>query len=129
MMSLVQQERNTDDTMSKINESDLELKLLFKRIDCLEKLIADINSNLNFLENQIEDAENSAGLSNNSTKIRNLLHPLLVSYNILQQLLKWFTNKTFFFLQKMGSDHEKVEQHGQSADVFQTQHYFTKSSD
>lgn len=55
-----------------------ELDGLCKRIDAVEKLVEHIRRNLNYLENKVEEAEESIGLTNKSSKLKAFLKPLLV---------------------------------------------------
>lgn len=59
-----------------------ELKELCDRIDALEKLIEHVKTNVDTIERRIEATEEHFGLTDNTSKIKNLLIPLFVSHYI-----------------------------------------------
>lgn len=82
MISLVEQERcsaiGVAGTLTEVMDKSSEFSTLCERIDTLEKVIEHINSNIDYLENKLEAAENSVGLNNNTNKLKTFLKPLLV---------------------------------------------------
>ncbi|KAF2893265.1 hypothetical protein ILUMI_12909 [Ignelater luminosus] len=80
ILLIVQQERcnavGLTGSLTQALDNFGELKELCDRIDALEKLIEHVKANIDTIERRIEAAEEHFGLTDNTSKIKNLLIPL-----------------------------------------------------
>lgn len=83
LLALVQEERSKSvgvtGSLTEIADSLVDFKQFDLRIKSLEKLIEHIKSNVDVLERKIEAAEEVSGLTDNTSKLKNLLIPFFVS--------------------------------------------------
>lgn len=79
LLALVQEERSKSvgvtGSLTEIADSLVDFKQFDLRIKSLEKLIEHIKSNVDVLERKIEAAEEVSGLTDNTSKLKNLLIP------------------------------------------------------
>ncbi|KAK4877501.1 hypothetical protein RN001_010007 [Aquatica leii] len=110
LLTIVQQERcNAVGLTGSLTQSvDCfgDIKELCERIDRLEKLVEHIKSNVDTVERKIETAEEHYGLTDNTSKIKNLLIPLFKKNVVVRE----------------PSNTEEME-------VFSTENYFKQTQD